>query len=93
LLEQSYVVMYTNLRNPITQNHSEITVGKVVTILAVGKLNTSNGLPEFEGTVLDLKSGELLAVPLDKPQHFKGRGGGLGHVCIWGIQAFKDGAK
>jgi hypothetical protein len=59
------------------------TADKAVIILALGKLSSENGLPSFADTAASLESGELLGTLLDRPQTFKGYGGGYGHVSIW----------
>ncbi|KAH6667745.1 hypothetical protein B0J14DRAFT_170975 [Halenospora varia] len=82
-LEQSYQIVYTYLKRPITQVPKESTAGKAVIILALGRLDNQNGLPGFADTTESLESGELLGTVLDRPQTFKGYGGGCGHISIW----------
>jgi hypothetical protein len=55
----------------------------VIVILALGDLSKSRGLPAFQGTVVPIESGKLLAAPLSAYQKFEGNhGGGLGYAWI-----------
>ena len=60
---------------------------RAVVILALGKLDWTNGLPAFKVSEtfkrFPLRSGDMLGALYDTPQYFEGNGGGLAHISIW----------
>lgn len=59
--------------------------GRVITIIALGDLDSDNGLPGFGDPpeYSSLKSGQALHALADAPQHFKGRSIGWALVLSW----------
>lgn len=78
------VMRYNNLDVP-QRWVSAAQKGRVITIVALGDLNSDNGLPGFGDPpqFASLTSGQAVHALADTPQHFKGHSTGWALVLSW----------
>jgi len=86
-LINTVVIKYTEL-NSLNRwaSPSQAQLGRAMTILALGNLNSDNGLPGFGDPpqYQSLNSGDALNALVSERQFFKGHSGGWGLVLSWG---------